>query len=92
VINDSGSVLRFPQVGGARLKRLSSLTSAARTPDDASASDHARKRQGDAKVLLKLPIGTTARSSRSTISVIRAATMPMPNWLASLPSMMVMFS
>ena len=38
------------------------------------------------------PIGITARSSRNTTSARRAATMPMPNWLAPIPSMMVMFA
>jgi len=35
---------------------------------------------------------STARSSRSTASAMRAETMPMPNWLASLPSMIVMLA
>src|ERR1700721_1621874 len=64
----------------------SSLTSAARTPDDASASDHARKRQGDAKVLLKLPIGTTAMRTadqRKTCDTPSSSITCASTWLAS---------
>ena len=38
------------------------------------------------------PIGSTARSSRSTISAMRAHTIPIPYWLAPVPSMMVMLA
>ena len=40
----------------------------------------------------RLPIGITACSSLSTISAMRADTIPMPYWLASWPSMMVMLA
>ena len=40
----------------------------------------------------KLPIGITARSSRNTISAMRADNMPIPYRLASCPSMMVMLA
>src|SRR5262249_11998990 len=59
--------------------------------DHAAAADDARQGQRDSKLLL-IAADRNDRSSLSTISAIRADTMPIPYWLASWPSMMLMLA
>jgi len=60
--------------------------------DRAAAADDARQGQRDAKLLLVAADRNDRAPSLSTISAIRADTIPMPYWLASWPSMMVMLA